>query len=167
MLIPFKKMPDYARVWIYQANRRINSAEEKNITALLETFCRQWVAHGQPLKSSFKIERGQFVIMAVDEDYQNPSGCSIDSSVGVMRQIQATTGVDFLDRSKISFYIDGQVALIPLTEVKANFASGRLQASTITFHTLAATKAELETNWHLPAEKSWMAKYLSKPALTA
>ena len=167
MFIPFEKLPPQARVWIYQANRRINSAEEKTITALLETFCRQWVAHGQPLKSSFKIERGQFVIMAVDEDYQNPSGCSIDSSVGVMRQIQATTGVDFLDRSKISFYIDGQVALIPLREVKANFASGRLQASTITFNTLAATKVELETNWHLPTEKSWMAKYLSKPALTA
>ena len=167
MFISFEKLPPQARVWIYQANRKINSVEEKTMAALLETFCQQWVAHGQPLKSSFKIERGQFVIMAVDEDYQNPSGCSIDSSVGVMRHIQSATGVDLLGRSQVPFFLDDQVVLVPVSEVKAQFASGRLQASTITFHTLAATKAELETNWQLPAEKSWMAKYLSKPALTA
>lgn len=167
MFVPFEKLSPHSRVWIYQANRKFNSAEEKTIATLLEDFCGQWNAHGEPLKSSFRIEKNQFVIMAVDEDFHNPSGCSIDSSVGVMRQIQATTGVDLLDRTKVPFYIEGNVELVPLIGLKSDFASGRLKASTMTFNTLAATKAELEDKWQIPAENSWMAKYLSKTALAS
>jgi hypothetical protein len=105
--------------------------------------------------------------MSVDEDFHNPSGCSIDSSVGVLRQIHAATGVDLLDRSRVAFYLDDKVTLIPVSEVKVNFTSGRLQASTLTFNTLASTKAEWETKGQIPVEKSWMAKYLSKSALTS
>lgn len=165
MYIPFEELSAESRVWIYQGSRPFTSHEEELVSKALKVFCEQWNAHGQALKSSFRIENNQFVIMSVDEDFHNPSGCSIDSSVGVLRQIHSVTGVDLLDRSKISFYLDGQVMLIPLSDVKANFISGRLQASTITFNTLATTKAEWEEKWQIPAEKSWMVKYLSKTAL--
>ena len=165
MYIPFEELSAESRVWIYQGSRPFTSHEEELVGNELNVFCEQWNAHGQALKSSFRIEKNQFVIMSVDEDFHNPSGCSIDSSVGVLRQIQAATGVDLLDRSKVAFYLDGKVTLIPLSEVKANFTSGRLQASTLTFNTLASTKADWEIKWQIPVEKSWMTKYLSKTAL--
>jgi hypothetical protein len=165
MYVTFEELPSESRVWVYQANRPFTSNESKSVSDILRSFCEQWAAHGQTLKSSFKIERNQFVIMAVDEDFQNPSGCSIDSSVGVLRQIHTATGVDLLDRSKISVNLKGEVELISLTDLKSAFASGRLHASTPVFNTLVATKAELEEKWEIPAEKSWMAKYLSKTAL--
>jgi hypothetical protein len=167
MYVAFEELSADSRVWVYQANRPFTT-EEINVTAsMLRSFCEQWAAHGQALKSSYRIEKNQFVIMAVDEDYHNPSGCSIDSSVGVLRQINSATGVDLLDRTKVSFYIDDTVLLIPLSELKSSFASGRLRASTITFNTLATTKAEWEAKWQIPAEKSWMTKYLSKTALAS
>lgn len=126
----------------------------------------QWNAHGEPLKSSFTIEAHQFIIMGVEEDFHSPSGCSIDSSVGVLRQIHQATGVNLLDRSQAAFEINGIVKLIPLSELKAQFQSGTLQPDTITFNTLVATKDELATRWRLPAEKSWLAKYLPKTTLT-
>lgn len=167
MYIPFEELSAESRVWIYQGSRPFTSHEEELVSKALRIFCEQWNAHGQALKSSFRIEKNQFVIMSVDEDFHNPSGCSIDSSVGVLRQIQAATGVDLLDRSKVAFYLDDKVTLIPLSEVKANFASGRLQASSITFNTLATTKAEWEAKWQVPVEKSWVTKYLPKTALTS
>lgn len=167
MYIPFEELSAESRVWIYQGSRPFTSQEEVLVSKALKDFCEHWNAHGEALKSSFRIENNQFVIMAVDEDFHNPSGCSIDSSVGVLRQIQSATGVDLLDRSKVAFYLDGKVTLIPLSEVKANFTSGRLQASTITFNTLASNKAEWETKWQIPTENSWMAKYLSKTTLTS
>jgi hypothetical protein len=166
MYIPFDELNAESRVWIYQGNKTMSASEKSTIGQLLHSFCEQWAAHGQPLKTSFKIEFSQFVIMAVDEDFRNPSGCSIDSSVGVLRQIQSATGIDFLDRTLVPFYINNQVELIPLAEIKSAFASGRLKPDTITFNTLATTKGELELNWKIPAEKSWMAKYLPKTALT-
>ncbi len=167
MYVPFEELSAESRVWIYQGSRPFTSHEDELVSKALTVFCEQWNAHGQALKSSFRIEKNQFVIMSVDEDFHNPSGCSIDSSVGVLRQIHAATGVDLLDRSKVAFYLDNQVTLIPLSEVKANFTSGRLQASTLTFNTLASCKAEWETRWQIPVEKSWMAKYLPKAALAS
>jgi hypothetical protein len=167
MYVPFEELTAESRVWIYQANRPFTIEESTMATAMLHLFCEQWVAHGQVLKSSFKIEKNQFVIMAVDEDFHNPSGCSIDSSVGVLRQIQSATGVDLLDRTKVSFFLNDQIVLIPLSELKSGFASGRFKESTMIFNTLASTKAEWEAKWQIPAEKSWMAKYLSKTALTS
>ena len=167
MYIPFEELSPESRVWIYQGSRPFTSHEEGLVSKALKVFCDQWNAHGQALKSSFRIEKNQFVIMSVDEDFHNPSGCSIDSSVGVLRQIHAATGVDLLDRSKVAFYLDDKVTLIPLSELKSNFASGRLQASTITFNTLATTRAEWEAKWQIQAEKSWMTKYLSKTALAS
>jgi len=165
MYVPFEELGNESRVWVYQGNRAFTEDEVKWVDKALHAFCEQWNAHGQGLKSSFKIEKNQFIVMSVDEDFHNPSGCSIDSSVGILRQIHAATGVDLLDRTKASFNIDGRVELIPLTELKSAFASGRLQASSITFNTLVATKAELEEKWQIPSEKSWMAKYLTSSAL--
>jgi hypothetical protein len=167
MYVPFEELSAESRVWIYQGNRPFTPAEEEWVSNTLRSFCAEWAAHGEPLKSSFRIEKNQFVLMAVAEDYHHPSGCSIDSSVGVLRQIHSVTGVDLLDRTKVAFYLDGMVTLIPIGELKSNFSSGRLQASTITFNMLAATKAEWARKWQIPAENSWMAKYLSQTALTS
>lgn len=166
MYIPFEELSAESRVWIYQGKRAMSATEKSAISQLLRSFCEQWAAHGQPLRASFKIELNQFIIMVVDEDFRNPSGCSIDSSVGVLRQIQSVTCIDFLDRTLVPFYIDNEVQLIPLNKIKTGFASGQLKPDTITFNTLATTKGEWELQWQIPAEKSWMAKYLSKTALT-
>ncbi len=166
MYLPFEELPDESRVWIYTGSRAFTQAEEKSVSELLESFCSNWAAHGEPLRTSFKIERSQFIIMALDEDFQNPSGCSIDSSVGVLRQIQTATGIDFLNRSVVPFLINNQATLVPLSNLKAGFASGELKSDTLTFHTLAATKGEWESGCTIPAEKSWMAKYLPKTALS-
>lgn len=166
MYIPFEELPDESRVWIYTGTRTFTQPEEKSVTELLESFCSNWVAHGDPLRTSFKIEQSQFIVMALDEDFANPSGCSIDSSVGILRQIQTATGIDFLNRSAIPFKINNRVELVPLSNLKARFGSGELKSDTHTFHTLAATKGEWETNKTIPAEKSWMAKYLPKTTLT-
>jgi hypothetical protein len=167
MYIPFEELSAESRVWIYQGSRPFTPGEAELVIRAQTDFCTIWQAHGQSLKTSFKIEKNQFVIMAVDEDFHNPSGCSIDSSVGILRQIQSTTGVDLLDRTKVAFYLDDKVTLIPLSELKSGFATGRLTGSTVTFNTLASTKAEYEEKWMIPAENSWMVKYLSKTALTS
>ncbi|MBL7872905.1 MAG: hypothetical protein JNM78_14910 [Cyclobacteriaceae bacterium] len=166
MYLPFEELPSESRVWIYTGTRAFTQAEEKSVSDLLESFCAKWAAHGEPLRTSYKIERNQFIVMALDENFQNPSGCSIDSSVGVLRQIQTATGIDFLDRSAIPFLINNRVVLVPLSNLKARFASGDLRSDTLTFHTLAATKGEWESANTIPVEKSWLAKYLPKTALT-
>jgi hypothetical protein len=167
MFVPFEKLSPESRVWVYQGSRAFTKDEATYLASALHAFCEQWSAHGEPLKSSFRIESNQFVIMAVDEDFHNPSGCSIDSSVSVLRQIHQATGIDLLDRTSVAFEIQGQTVLVPITQLKQQFQDGILKPESITFNTLITTKQDWTTRWKLPAQKTWLAKYLPKPALTA
>jgi hypothetical protein len=165
MYTPFENLPAHARVWIYQADRKMSAAEEATVSFSMKSFCEQWVAHGQPLQTSFKIEYGQFLIVAVDEGFNNASGCSIDGSVRMLKGFQTQLNLNFLDPSKIAFFIDGEISLFPRTELKALFASGKLTNATLTFNNLVATKADFENQWEIVVEKSWMVKYLPNPTL--
>ena len=162
MYVPFEQLPDHARLWIYQADRKFSVAEEEAIDGEMRVFCEQWVAHGNPLKTSFTIDRSQFLILGVDEGAAGASGCSIDGSVRLLKSLQERMGIDFLSRSKVPFLIDGNVKLIPVREMKEAFASGILGPATPTFHLLAATKGVWKENWIMLAEKTWLAQYLPK-----
>ena len=163
MFVPFENLPADSRVWVYTGSKAFTEKETEIITEVLSQFCEQWAAHGQPLQTSFTLLENQFIVLAVNEDYHTPSGCSIDSSVGVLRKIQEITGIDLLDRSRVPFLINQNIVLIPLPHLKIQFQQGILLADTLTFNLQASTKQHLDT-WKLPAESSWVAKYLPKSA---
>jgi hypothetical protein len=165
MYIPFVQLPPHSRIWIYQCDRKLSIEEAQEVSTIMQSFCEQWEAHGQPLQTSFKIELNQFLIVAVDEGFNNASGCSIDGSVRILKNLQAERGINFLDPSKIGFLINGEVQLHSRLELKELFALGKLSASSISFNNLVSSKVDLDDNWKITVEKSWVAKYLPAPAL--
>jgi hypothetical protein len=162
MYVSFKNLSDNSRLWIYQANRPFSETEEKIISESLNGFCEQWAAHGHALKTSFKIEHHQFVLLAADESFNLPSGCAIDSSVHIIKDLQKKTDIDFFNRSLIAFLINEKVSVLPMTLLKDEFASGTLSSNTLTFNNLVATKAEWQTQWVTPVKNTWLARYLPK-----
>jgi hypothetical protein len=162
MLIPFHEMPDFARLWIYQANRKLTFDEKSIIETGLRQLCEEWAAHGTPLKTSYKIEFNQFIILAVDERDAGASGCSIDSTVRLLQNLQKQIGIDFFDRQKIAFAKGEEVLLYPLSELKSLFESGILNGEGITFNNALTSKGEWEQMWQIPAKASWLSRYLPK-----
>ena len=170
MFVPFASLPANSRLWIYQSDRPLIAAEEKFLLSALVAFCEQWKAHGQDLKTSFKIEYHHFVILAVDENYNDASGCSIDGSVRILKSLQQESlrlagGINFFDRSRVAFLLDDEIKTCPLAELKNLFSSGRLTATSPTFDNLVATKSDFDKAWLTTVEKSWLIKYLPKPAV--
>lgn len=165
MFIPFDDLPPNARLWIYQSNRMLDIDEEKFLASELEQFCSQWKAHGQDLKTSFIIKHHHFLILAVDENYNDASGCSIDGSVRILKSLQERYGISFLERSKVAFCMDNEIKTFSLPELKNLFSSGRLTASTQTFNNLLVTKSDFDKEWLTTVEKSWLIKYLPKPTV--
>ena len=166
MFVPFEKLPPYSRIWIYQANRPFSSDEEKIISNSLMNFCSQWEAHGNPLQTSFKIEYHQFVILVVDESSAGASGCSIDGSVRVLKELGNQLNIDFFDRSRVAFLESEKVRSYSLVQLKSLFQSGDLTSASQTFNNLVANKSEWETNWKTSVQKSWLTKYLPKDTLS-
>jgi hypothetical protein len=164
MYVDFDKLPDDARVWVYQANRPLSDADVVAIQEALQPALRLWVAHGQPLLASAQVIEKRFVVVGVDEGYNLPSGCSIDSSVRTLQEISRQLGdssepVDFFDRSAAIQLIDGSVQTIPLPMIKAAVQDRLLTPETTVFNTLVKTKAEFLADWQIPAAGSWLKRY--------
>lgn len=159
MWIDFDKLPDNARVWVYQANRPLTDGDRTTIEQALQPALGQWAAHGQALLASAQVRENRFVVVGVDEGYNLPSGCSIDSSVRTLRQLGESLGIDFFDRSAAIQVPDGSVQTIELPAIKNAVSAGIVTPETPVFNTLVKTKAELMTNWHLRANDSWLKRY--------
>jgi len=164
MLVDFDALPQQARVWVYQSNRPFTDAEVNAITETTEQFVSSWAAHGQPLKGSAKVLYNQFLILAVDEGAHLPSGCSIDSSVHFIKQLQSVLGNDFFDRSHVAFINDREVVMESLAQAKEKITQGAFTGDTITFNNLVQNKVELEEQWKVPIKESWLAKYIDEKA---
>lgn len=164
MYIPFEEMPGQARVWIYQANRPLSQAEEDYALQTSQVFMSRWAAHGKDLKSSVKIFHHQFLVIAVDETYNQASGCSIDASVALVKELEqkfsnAQHSFSFFDRTKVAFVYDDQVFLESTKSLKERIAEGNIKPDTLTFNNLVNNKDQFEKEWVVPAKDSWLARY--------
>jgi hypothetical protein len=167
MYLPFETMPGHSRVWVYQANRKFSPGEQQLLSAGLQALCEQWSTHGAPLHTSFSIQHEQFVIMAVDEQHLGASGCSIDGSVHYLIGLQEKLGIDFFDRTRVAFLLNGVVVQHHLAELKTLFQNQILFGDTHAFNNVVGTKSDWEKHWQVEVRNSWLARYLPPSAVVS
>ncbi len=165
MFVPFEELSNNAKVWVYQANREISEREKKSIELAVKDFCHQWQAHGAPLKTSYQIPFDHFLVLGVDENVASASGCSIDASVRLIKELGAKLNIDFFDRTLAAFLVEEKIKAYPISELKDLFASGTLNPTISTFDNLVPTKEMYSQKWMIPVGQSWLARYLPKGAL--
>jgi len=152
-----------SRVWIYQGHRPFTTLEATATKHLLDSFVRNWQSHGTPVKGYAGIFYNQFIIFMADETASGVSGCSTDSSVRLIRQIEQQTDIRLFDRLDLAFYIDGKVELISMTQFPHALKTRRLAAGSLYFNNTIQTKEELESNWPSPLKDSWLGvRYLNQ-----
>jgi len=159
MYVAFDQLSDQARVWIYQASRPLTSDELIRVLPQLARFGEEWTSHGRALLASAEFLHRQFLVIGLDESVAGASGCSIDSSVRFVQQLEQQLGLELLEKSRLAFLHAGEVWLLDRREVPAAVADGRLQPDTFYFDNTVATKAELAERWPAPAAKTWLARY--------
>ncbi|MET4081634.1 hypothetical protein ABIB40_001583 [Pedobacter sp. UYP30] len=158
MLNLYMSFSPQSRVWIYQSDRQFTLSEEKVIAEKLAVFTKQWQAHGSELLASAEIMHGFFIVLIVDETQANVTGCSIDSSVRLIKEIEKELKVDLFNRLNIA-YLDGdQVALVGRSEFEDLINQGKVNAETIVFNNLVQTLKELNNSWKVPFRNSWHTK---------
>lgn len=162
MFVPFNSIDDRSRIWIFQANRKINSSESKIISDTLRAFTESWLVHGSPMQASYDLRFDQFVILAADEQANAASGCSIDDSVRNIKNLGAHLNIDFFDRTSVAFKKDENVITVPMADLTAKLREGVWDGTTLVFNNLVSTKGDLNTKWLAPANATWLKRYLSK-----
>jgi len=155
MFVPYSEIANSSRVWVYQSDKTLSDKEVLFIKQKLLTFCNDWKAHQAHLKSSYKVLHNRFIILLVDEQQKNASGCSIDSSVNFIKEIEAEFGIDLFNRTQIAFKQEGEIVTLSISEFKKV-----IEPDTVVFNNLVTTKADLEENWETVASNSWHTKFL-------
>ena len=149
-----------SRVWIYQSNRLLTMSEALRLEEYLEQFVGEWKSHGQKVKGFGTLFFGQFIILMADETASGVSGCSTDSSVRFIQQMEKAFGIQLLDRQLLAFWHKSKVQTLPLSQIPYALEHQFINADTLYFNNLADTKIKLLNEWLLPLKDSWLKRYL-------
>ena len=143
-------------VWIYQADRNLNEFEVLQIDNILKSFAQQWTAHQMPLKASAQVQFNRFVIFYVDESENEISGCGIDKSVQLVKQIEKELNLNFFNRTQIAYLADDEIKTFLMHDAQKLLDEKVINAVTIIFNNLVASKQEMENEWQIELQQSWL-----------
>lgn len=147
---------DNSKVWIYQSSRLFAIGEALQIEEMLNDLVVNWKSHGTPVKGYANLFFGQFIILMADEAATGVSGCSIDSSVRIIQQIEKQFGVEMFNWQSLGFIVKDKVQVIPRQQFGYALENNFITADTLFFNNVVATKKELEENWIIAVKESWL-----------
>lgn len=148
-----------SKVWIYQASRLFLISEALEMEDALQNFVNSWKSHGATVKGYANLFYGRFVVLMADEVATGVSGCSTDSSVRMIKQIEKEYNVQMFDRQSLAFLVKDKIEVIPLAQLNYAVENNFITDNTPYFNNTVQTRAELENKWIIPAGESWLAKY--------
>ncbi|HMI02354.1 MAG TPA: hypothetical protein VK541_07735 [Pedobacter sp.] len=144
-----------SRVWVYQSDRAFSNAEVKTIQQQLDEFSAQWKAHGQQLNAKAQVLYNFFIVFIVDEASAGVTGCSIDSSVRIIKEIEQAYQVDLFNRFNIAYKLDDRVIVVNKEDFETLVNIKAIGPKTIVFNNMIQSLQEFETKWEVPFEQSW------------
>lgn len=159
MYVPFDTLPEHSKIWIYQSNRKFSEEEINEIENDLKSFLENWSAHGNGLEASYQLKYNRFIIIAVNQEIQQVTGCSIDSSVAFIQELEQKYQVDLLDKMNVTFKNGEHIAHKTLIDFKRMAKEKAVTANTIVFNNLVNTIEEFNENWEVPAGDSWHSRF--------
>jgi len=145
----------HSRVWVYQSDRQFTDKEVEAIQQRLNVFTEQWKAHGHQLDAKAEVIYNFFIVITVDEGAANVTGCSIDSSIRIIREIEQAFHVDLLNRFNMGYKIDDKVVVTNKEDFETLINIKKIGPKTIVFNNMVQTLEEFENKWEVPFEKSW------------
>lgn len=159
MLVEFSNLPDEARVWIYQSNRPFTEEEVEKLEPLLGDFLAQWTAHGASLKAGYDLPYRRFIVLGLDQSEASATGCSIDTSVHFIQEVEKMFDVVLMDKMNVTYKNGKYVAHKDLMDFKKMAKARSVNAETIVFNNLVQTVGEYRENWEVPARESWHSRF--------
>lgn len=144
----FEEFPDHSQIWLNQSNRPLNSDEMKQLEEELTIFTEEWASHGDQLMASAKVLNPYFSIVAVNDATIQPSGCSIDVLINVIKRIGEKMNINFLDRMKLTIKEGEEIKQINFHDI------GNYQEDTLIFDPMVKTLGQFRKGWPVAIKES-------------
>lgn len=147
----WQEFPDNSRVWIYQADRILDKTEQSFLLENAKAFCNEWVSHGAGLKANADVFNDCALVLFVNQEHVEASGCSIDKSVRFVKQMEQELGVDFFNRMLVYFESNEGNKL-------QDFREGIPPDAISYFDNTITELADFKANWKREISDGWLAK---------
>ncbi len=151
-------LPDNAKIWIFQANRDFSLEEKKEIEGALSHFLKSWKAHGADLSSDFSLPYNRFIVVGVDENQVQATGCSIDKLTHLIKIFDQKFNLDLLNRMLVSMYEDNRVTSLSLKEFRERLKNNQISDNVEIFNTSINNFFDFKSKFIVPVEDSWVAR---------
>jgi len=161
MYVDFESLSGASRIWVYQSNRELREDEVVEMSHKLKRFIEEWTRHGDDLKGSFQIKYNHFIILAVDESFNQVSGCSIDASTHVFKNFEQEYQLELLNKLNTAFKYGEHINVVSLGDFQKYVKESKILPDTTVFNNMVQTKKELDLLWEIPASKSWHSRYFN------
>jgi hypothetical protein len=155
--VPFDRLPDDARLWVFAADRPLDDAQQADLLAHVDDFIARWAAHGAPVVGARELRHGRFLLVGADERATGVSGCSTDTLFRTLGELESRLGVTLRDSSLV-FWRDaaGEVQTAPRAAFRERVRAGEVDADTPVFDNTAGTVGDVRGGrWELPMRASW------------
>lgn len=156
--IPAFQLPPHSRVWIYQAPRAFTQEEESIIRERGVAFISDWAAHGTKLMAELQVVLHRFIIVSVDEQIAQASGCSIDKLFRFVQQLQQELQLSLMDRLQVAYWHEPtqEIRSCSLAHIEQMITNGEIHRFTLVFDNTIQQLGDLTTRWVKPLEQTWL-----------
>jgi len=151
MLADFHTLPEQARIWVYASEKALTQNQQDYILNIISEELKGWNAHKQPLTAGVTILENHFIVVALDENKNGASGCSVDTLQNTIQKIEKELTFSLMNRLNVFCKIEDEILCIP------SFKLGSVADKDTLFYDLTIlTKTDLNT-YLKPIREGWCA----------
>lgn len=160
MLVSFESLPKNSRIWIFPSSEEIDFRTKVKIRERLVKFISDWTSHNKNIQASFELPYNRFIVIALNQNLQNASGCSIDALMNLIQIFEKEFNMILLDRMNV-LYRDKtkKIEYLTLKDFIVKVKSKSINSKTVVFNNLVINKEEYMKSWEVPALNSWHSRY--------
>ena len=160
MLVPFKSLPKNSRIWIFPSSKEIDIHKKSKIKERLVKFISDWTSHNKNIQAGFELPYNRFIVIALNQNLQNASGCSIDSLMNIIQIFEKEFDLILLDRMNVLYRDKNRkIEYLTLKDFVKMVKFKSINSSTTVFNNLVINKEEYMDLWEVPAINSWHSRY--------
>jgi hypothetical protein len=151
MLADFNTLPDSSRIWLYAAEKALTPDQQNHILNFIAEHLKGWNAHKVPLTAGVTILENHFIVVALDENINGASGCSIDTLQKTIQELEKDLSISLMNRLNVFCRIDNKIQCIP------SFKLGNVVKANNLFYDLTILKKDDLNTYLKPISEGWCA----------
>ncbi|MDA8857995.1 ABC transporter ATPase [Flavobacteriales bacterium] len=154
MLADFHTLPDSSRIWLYASEKALTTDQQNHILTYIAEHLKGWNAHKVPLTAGVTILENHFIVIALDENKNGASGCSIDTLQKTIQELEKDLSIALMNRLNVFCKIGEIIKVIP------SFKLGVIANEDTLFYDLTIQRKEELSNYLKPIKDGWAKSYL-------